>query len=371
MGIYDKVFHLSHNDLDGYASQYAMTFSKEDVIYFNTSYEDLNENINKIFKEILNDRKLKTLFLITDVSLDIDAVTKINNFKRGNKDINIEFQLLDHHKSNGDLSTTNDWYLFNNDKCATLLTCEYVIKKFKVSHKEKKYLEYLGDFVDSHDRWLETHKYHNKANFLSDIIFNLFNFPDFLNEYKRDYVFFLIGKVTKIFRETFFSKIFNNNTIENCELKLNKITKTYLKNKIPNIILNDKNLKLSNKMIFLFTTLYEKLDTKIYYIKVDNKIWTFKVFYDLNSTIFQYLSHYYLERNNNINFMISVKSSGSLSFRSKIEEYDVSYLAKTYFNGGGHMCASGGNTKMYGEVKTLQDFEKILKTKLNVEILTK
>ena len=48
MKIYDKVFHLSHNDLDGYASQFAMTFSGEDITFFNSSYEEVGLNINLI-----------------------------------------------------------------------------------------------------------------------------------------------------------------------------------------------------------------------------------------------------------------------------------------------------------------------------------
>ena len=66
---YNKIYHLSHNDLDGYSSQYAMSFTGENIMYFNTSYEDVGININLIIKEILLNKKDKILFLITDVSL--------------------------------------------------------------------------------------------------------------------------------------------------------------------------------------------------------------------------------------------------------------------------------------------------------------
>lgn len=361
---YDIVFHLSHNDLDGYASQYAMTFTKENILFYNTSYEDVNLNINLIFKEILNNKDKKILFLITDVSFDINAVNKINNFKKGNKNIDVSFQLLDHHKSNSASSEYNDWYYFDNDKCATLLTCEYVIENFKLTKNEIDYLKYLGDFVDSHDRWLETHKYHHKANFLSDFIFNI-SYPDFLNDNKREYIFFLIKKISLLFKENFISKLLNKNSIEYCEKNIMNIIKSYLQGKIPDMILKDKNLKLNNKMIYLFTTLYEKTESNTYSVEINGKIQKFKILFDINSTIFQYLSHYYLGRNSDVNFMISVKKSGSMSFRSRYEECDVSYLAKTYFNGGGHSCASGGNFKSYGEVNSIQEFEKLMKTKMD------
>ncbi len=368
MKIYDKVFHLSHNDLDGYASQFAMTFSGEDITFFNSSYEEVGLNINLIIKKILSQKEKKILFLITDVSLNEEQVLKLNNFKRGNKNINLDIQLLDHHKSNQNLSEKNNWYFLDMEKCATLLTCEYVINNFKISKKAEDYLMFLGDFVDSHDRWLENHKYHTKSNFLSDCVYEL-EFPDFLKEYKRDFIFSLINKISLYFKETFFSKyIFDNKNIQNCEKYILNIYKNFLKNKIPNSILEDKNLKINHKIFYYFTILFEKLETKTYYLFMDGRFLSFKIFYNLNSTIFQYLSHYYLERNKNIDFCISVKSSGSLSFRSKDPKNDVSLIAKTYFDGGGHACASGGNFKKYGLINSIQDFEKILISNLKVEI---
>lgn len=365
---YNKIYHLSHNDLDGYSSQYAMSFTGEDIKYFNTSYEDVGININLIIKDILSNKKDKILFLITDVSLTEEWVKKLNNFKRGNKNIDITIQLLDHHKSNENLSKENEWYFLDMNKCATLITCEYVIKNFDISKKDKNYLTFLGEFVDSHDRWLETHKYHNKANFLSDCVYEL-EFPDFLKESNREFVFFLIEKISLYFKETFFSKyIYNDKNIQNCEKYVLNLYREFLSNKIPDKILKEKNLKINHKMFYYFSVLFEKLETKTYYLTIENRTMSFKMFYNLNSTVFQYLSHYYLERNKNIDFCISVKSSGSLSFRSKDENNDVAFIAKTFFDGGGHACASGGNYKKYGTINSIQDFEKILISNLNVEI---
>lgn len=365
---YTKIYHLSHNDLDGYSSQYAMSLTGENILFYNTSYEEVGENINLILKEILTNKKEKILFLITDVSLTNNWVDKLNNFKRGNKNIDITYQLLDHHKSNESLTIENDWYFLDMNKCATLITCEYVITNFNVSSKTKEYLLYLGEFVDSHDRWLENHKYYHKANFLNDCVYEL-TFPDFLKENNREFAFFLIKKISLYFKETFFSKyIYNNKTIEKCEVYIPSIYREFLSKKIPDKMLKEKNLKTNHKMFYYFALLYESLETKTYYLTMDGRTMSFKMFYNLNSTVFQYLSHYYLERNKDIDFFISVKSSGGLSFRSKNEVNDVSLISKTFFDGGGHACASGGNYKKYGVIKTIQDFEKILITNLNVDI---
>ncbi len=64
---------------------------------------------------------------------------------------------------------------------------------------------------------------------------------------------------------------------------------------------------------------------------------------------------------NNINFATMITERNDevkLSFRSK-GDFDVSEFARKYFNGGGHMNASGGTSKA-SFVETISNFKKIL-----------
>ena len=65
------------------------------------------------------------------------------------------------------------------------------------------------------------------------------------------------------------------------------------------VIFEDKNICYEHKLYKYFTKLYTKMNTQTFEIKnIDNVNYKFKLFYELDSNVFQYLSHYYLNENN-------------------------------------------------------------------------
>ncbi len=149
------------------------------------------------------------------------------------------------------------------------------------------------------------------------------------------------------------------NTIYDYENQLNKMLLSILYDKIEEKLLNDKNISYEHKLIKYYTNLYSTLDTKTFNFILKDIQHTFKLFFNLDSSIFQYLSHYYLNDNDNINFMVNIKSSGSCSFRSK-DDIDVERVAREYFFGGGHTNASGGSIKMIDKINSESELIEIL-----------
>jgi len=365
---YTKIYHLSHLDLDGYGSQYMTRFLRKDNIdieYFNANYDEVLENIKKIFKNIVleytkikeenlflkqNEKKSfpKILFLITDLSIDKKLAVKINNFLRGNTHIDLTIQVLDHHKTSIEVAEKNDWYLFNNKKCGSSLTADYV-NKFHNNKELKENLIFVGKFIQSHDLWEKESPYFNFANFLSDIVFNLY-FPDFLKNEKREFL------CNYIFNFISFYKKEKNITVEKMEMVLPFILNTtlgmFIKNKN---ILNDKNIRTLYKLYYYQSELYSKIQNNFETLKINNL--TFKILYNVEGGFFQYFSHYFLENNKNIDFLLKISENGNISLRSVNSNSDVGKIANllTNGNGGGHFHASGGRIKFKEKIHSLEE----------------
>lgn len=104
---FDKVWHLSHIDLDGYSCQLVTKQIFKDIEFFNSNYgEEIEERLNQIVNKIRESNLKKHLILITDLNLSIKECEfleeKINFLNYEDK--NIELLLLDHHKTGMDVA---------------------------------------------------------------------------------------------------------------------------------------------------------------------------------------------------------------------------------------------------------------------------
>lgn len=321
------LYHISHNDLDGFGCTYIVNnislFKEKN--YFNINYTDLKETINKIFQIFISNKEKKFYLLITDIGLPDDIVNKINNFIKGNKNIDVIIQVLDHHKS--EVAEKNDWYYLDINNCATRLTYLY-FKDFLIN---KEYFNNFSLYVQSQDLWLENDKNFNKACFISDFIFNSLKFPYFLKNEEREYKFYFMKKLFDLFNT-------EKKTIDDVENEINSLKRNYFSSFN---IKNDKN----NTALYMVCTYFYKLllekeknkELEINYIKIGN--YKGKFIYNLNTKYFQIISNFYLKEND-IDFMVHVDKEKKMSFRS-LNDVDVQFIAKNYFNGGGHKNASG------------------------------
>ncbi len=364
---YECIIHLSHNDLDGYSCQYLTKQLKDiNTKYFNTSYFDVSKNLNLIFNDLLNVefyKDKKTLVLITDVNLDQKTEEKIIDFKNGNQNLNFDLLVIDHHKTGLDVANRNkDWYKLDTSRCATYLVGQWIIDNFDISESKKKYIEFIMDFVDSHDRWLEDHKFHHKANLVSGFLFNKLEYPEIFRGYQREHFFYFLRESFRYFSD-------ENNNIYDFENNQTQLLLSFLKDKLDKDFYENKNICYDHKLFKYFTNIYLNQKTDTFEVKYDeNTNYKFKLFYELDSNVYQYLSHYYLNDNSDkIDFMLNMKSKGSMSFRSK-GDIDVGGLANKYFNGGGHTNAAGGSIPLEKDVRlrSLSDVIELLKTQVNI-----
>jgi len=389
---YDVIYHLSHNDLDGYGSQYMThflpTLTNTKINYFNTNYDQVLENINKICSLIFNEnKKLKEklsknlekniiietkkptiLFLITDLSINSDFAKKLNNFKRGNKDILLDIQVLDHHKSNEEVSKQNEWYKYDLYKCGASLTSEFV-NTLHNNENIKRHLLFAGKFIQAHDIWEKESPYFGFANLLSDLVFNLY-FSEFLLNEKREFIFSYIFNYLKVYQELEFNlSLYNENiTVEDMENKLSLILKKSLLLKAKDTtIIEDKNTRSLYKLFYYQSELYSKIKDNFETLKIKN--FNCKVFYNENSTFYQYFSHYLLETNDDIDFCINIKDSGICSFRSVKENVDVSIIASLLSDipnqGGGHKNAAGCKINFNSKVHSYDELIKEINKKIH------
>lgn len=348
------LYHLSHNDLDGYSCQYMTTKIFAKHYCYNTNYNEVNEALNIIFSFILKNRKEKYLFLITDINLTMEVATKVNNFIRGNKDIDVVVQLLDHHISGIECAEKFSWYHLNDKKCGTYLTFEWLRDTISLDFFNEKNFEYFSSIVNASDLWLKNDPYFEKGNYLSDIAFNFIKYPKIFNGHKRKHIFYILESIVNEYKL--------GKSIENVESKVFKIASNYLKNKIEDKFFKNENLPYKQKLCRYFYLLLMKYnDNKIEIIDIEGK--KGKFIYDFGAEYFQYVSDHYIEEQN-IDFLCHFGKDMKLSLRSKGEHNSVEYIAKKYFNGGGHVNASGGHVgdmKVFDKVIDQTTLEKTLK----------
>lgn len=346
---YDELIHISHTDLDGFSAQFlTKQLLDKNIVkhieYFNMDYNDEKKCINEVISYILND-KTKTYFvLITDIGLTVDGIKKLNNFLKGNKNIKIQLQLIDHHKSGKEFNDTVEWYYFNNDYCATKLLYLNCIEP--LLGKDINLAKFV-DIVNAYDVWNQEENiiYFYLGVNLSETIMNSIKYPiEFNIYYKRIHImkyfehildFYNLNRNVKIIQENFYN-------IQNQILfELSNNNEYFL----------NSYISYEYKFHYYCALIYKETFQSSTLFKVDD--YEFKLV-SLDSNLFQNMSHFLMDdKDNKCQMIINIKSDGKVSLRSVGKIYDVSKFAIKYFNGGGHFNAAGGGEKL--EIKPFFD----------------
>ncbi len=67
-----KVYHLSHTDLDGYSCQLITKRCFDDIVYYNSNYgSEIDSCIDQILRDIYMQGEKENLILITDLNLSM------------------------------------------------------------------------------------------------------------------------------------------------------------------------------------------------------------------------------------------------------------------------------------------------------------
>ena len=326
-----RVFHLSHNDLDGYSCQLVIKrfFDTATVRFSNSGYGaevgvKLGE-IERIISSPFMPKNDEKLVLITDMNITKDDCKQAEKIvdqlsKEGHK---ISLQLLDHHKSGEAQSRDFKWYYLDNSRSATKITydwCAARLPDHTAAHDEllQKYVY----CVDSFDLWKveqsEPFEFGKVLNRLlrdsSEISAMLFESEESAYrhavltrafEYMDGYRYIALDDDILSIKKSLLAEGGALDTIDN--LAARRVTKLFIKNK-------EK-----------FTIDYQ-----------GNKgLLTFQIG---NSSV---LGNAFLIACPDYAFFMDVSRNGNVSLRSN-DKLDVSVMAAQLFGGGGHANASGG-----------------------------
>ncbi len=347
----DRIFHLSHTDLDGYGCQFMLAQAFYNVAYYNCDYKEVNHVLVQIVKQI----KIESLtggvvkfLLISDLNLTISqadwlesALSKLTNPP--------EILLIDHHATGAAVADKYSWYKLDINYCATKLVWQWVKPFLSESTPERiAHLEQVASLINVTDMWLKKEPLFHHANFIADIMFERPWYPPNMTELGREYRFHLIDKISEDF--------LNGLTVLDVERHLIDIRLDFLRfNNLDESIVSDENRSLDNK--FYELVLEEILRAGVDTVRIDNL--TACVFFAWSGTLFQHLSSRLFERNKNIAIAIRISSQGKLSLRSNDPQNNVGLIAQKYYQGGGHPCAAGGQLRQ-DKIDSIQTAKKAL-----------
>lgn len=333
---FDKVWHLSHIDLDGYSCQLVTKQIFKNIEFFNSNYgEEIEERLNQIVNKIRESNLKKHLILITDLNLSVKECEfleeKINFLNYEDK--NIELLLLDHHKTGMDVANQYEWYHLDINKSASLITYDF----FK-SSKLIDNLDYYIKCVNAYDIWLQEQelefeigkvlaRYVMNAKEVNRIMFPKESFAYITYLLKSSYPYFdkenahiLLDNDMHQIKKRFF-RINNDDTLENL---------------------------VSKYVVELLTK--NKDDMTIYY-QNQKGILTYSI---SNTSV---IGNAFLRANPDYDFFIDINNRKNVSMRAD-DKVDVSLIARELFEGGGHANASGGRWKEFKDSFVYENIKK-------------
>jgi len=331
------VYHLSHNDLDGYGAQLITnTIFKNDIQFFNSGYgKQIDENLTEIFKTITE----KDMLLLTDLNLTMEQADKLNLYAdmKG-----FQLLLIDHHETGKPCANKYDWYHLDITKSATKLTYDFFTQEVYKSNR----LANIVKIINANDLWLmEDENLLEQGKSLSQNLFDCKNeFPKVLKNLEPKFLIYMINKLG--FLHTV------GVSIPEVEGQVYNLKRNYF----------DPNQKsLLPFHVLKIHYMYEFILKSDLYINIEIENKKGVLFYGLSS-IFQEFSHIYLNKTD-IDFVANISEQGRISFRTTKDNVSVSEISKKYFKGGGHQKASGGsipdtNNKKLSKEEAFELFQK-------------
>ncbi|MDR1451275.1 MAG: hypothetical protein LBI57_02930 [Helicobacteraceae bacterium] len=339
------VYHLSHNDLDGYSAHLVAKRFFGETKRFNSGYglevgAKLSLIRSLIEREPTRDEKI---ILISDLNItreDCKQVEKIRDRLKeaGHK---IEIQLLDHHKSGEALAKEFDWYFLDVTRCATKIVYDWCVDRGE--NKQAAADEALADYVacvNAYDLWLQE----DRARFEFGKTLNRLTLDS------REINPIMFGDEDSAYRISVLGDaLFYLDGYRNIELDDNilAIKKRYLRDGGETDSIDNLSARFVTKLL----------------VKNRDRM---SVNYDGHKGLLTYaignvsvLGNAFLSERPEYHFFLDVGRFGSISLRAN-DKFDVSAAAAKLFGGGGHVNAAGGRIKDFKEVFTYdQLFERV------------
>jgi hypothetical protein len=312
------LYHLSHTDLDGYGCQMITSHYFEEVSFYNSNY---GKEIEERFCEILDDMEARNanqnIVLITDLNLTMQQCEK---FERDLQNASVEARLLllDHHKSGQDAFESFPWYFLDDSRCATKITYDF----FASLYGEDRALSHFTDVVNAVDIWLSDDPHFELGKVALGLVANA-----------REINRIMFAKANSHYLLTLLQSIqpYFNHPSPHIALEdaIHSLKKAYFKDKKPDNTLS--NL-VSEHIVNLLSRNKERMS-------IEYKGYKGIVTYNVGNV--SVVGNDFLVANPEYDFFMDITSRKTVSFRSN-GKADVSKIAKTLANGGGHPNASGG-----------------------------
>jgi len=343
---FEKVFHLSHTDLDGYSCQLISrhSFGKR-VEFFNANYgEEINIRLQQIVRELL---KLNSaLVVVTDLALSYNEALFLNSAikKLHSMGKSIELLLFDHHSSSFELSLKYDWYSVDEGRSATKIVYDTFLELGWLKN-EPEWMGWLVSVVDASDRWLEQKSEFNMGRVWSYMVNNLTEINRVSFEFEsREYILAMIEHLAT------HSQGYSAVAVDELTHRYKKL---YFKKGIDNIL---ENLVAD----FIVELISDHMEKMSFYYKNLKGILTYELEFA------PAVGNRFLNTFEDFDFFVNIKSSGEF-FICSIDEIDVSKIAKAWAIGGGHKNSAGGKIEALGDIF---DYTKAKEKFLNTVLLS-
>jgi len=327
------LYHLSHTDLDGYGCQMVTNHYFDEVSYYNSNYgREIEERFSEILEEMESRNAELNIVLITDLNLSVQQCEKFEQDLQ-NASTEARLLLLDHHKSGQDSYEGYPWYLLDDSRCATKITYDF----FAPLYGEDKDLAQFVDVVNAVDIWLSDDPHFELGKVALGLVANSREINRIMfAKANNHYLLTLLQSI-----QPYFNQPSPHIALEDA---IHSLKKAYFRDKKPDNTLS--NL-VSEHMVSLLTRNKERMSIKY-------KDYKGIVTYNIGNV--SVVGNDFLVANPEYDFFMDITSRKTVSFRSN-GKADVSKIAKSLANGGGHPNASGG---MLAQFKDSFIYDRIL-----------
>jgi len=335
-----SVYHLSHIDLDGYGCQYLTTKAFDRLQCYNANYgPEVTARLEEIVAQIERDQFTnKTadarLILITDLNLTAKEAKWI---EKEAARLNVGLQLLDHHGTGKNIAEKYaEWYTLDTTRCATLITYDWLRERW--GFDPEGHHKTIVQTINAIDIWQEQDPHFEYGKVGLGMVSGA-----------REINRVLFPAEDRAFKLTLIDAAKERATLPDAPIVLDDdlhgIKKAFFR--------QTKNDTKDNLVAEYITRLLSKDKQRLTIHYGDYKgILT----YSAGNT--SLIGNAFLSANPDYDFYMDVNSRGNFSLRSN-NKLDVSAMAATIGNGGGHPNAAGGKIKeykdsfVYAEIRTL------------------
>ncbi len=322
-----RIYHLSHIDLDGYGCQYLTTQCFDTIECYNANYgPEVKARLEEIIKKIGQDKfiygeKDEYLVMITDLNL---TTKEANWIEKEVINIGAKIQLLDHHATGANTAERFAWYTLDTTKCATLITYNWLQRVYNFD-AQNSFVD-IVKAINAIDIWVSDDTLFEYGKVCLGMIsgareINRTLFPTQDRALKLS----LIEKAKKLIHE------------DEANIRLDDALHPSKKE----FFRKDKNDTKDNLVADYVTDL---LSTDKARLTIEYQGYKGLLGYNVGSS--SLIGNAFLIANPDYDFYMDVNFRGNFSLRGH-DKLDVSQMASHIGNGGGHPNASGGKIENY------------------------